>query len=412
MMNKLYRIVFLLLLCPVNVALMAQRVVVNGTVFDEQTGKPIGQASVSAVGLGVSVVTNDDGFFTLKTDLLPEAINVSHVGYKARRVKLSEKLQTGLRLFLKPTAINLSEIVVWPSNPRHLVELAISKIPYNYSRESELFSGFYRETAMKRQHYIYVAEGVVDMYKSPYDRESRLDGVAIRKGRRLLSPKRSDTLSMKVMGGPVQPIVLDVVKNPDFLLNPEELNHYDFAMESLTEIDGRQQFVIKLSPRVALPYALYYGRFYIDQKSLAFTRIELSLDMSSREKATQLMLVKKPAGVRFRPKELSLLIDYKYEDGVSRISYVRNTFRFNCDWKRKLFATSFTAFCEMVTTGHEGNARPIKGRNTFDSRDMFYDRVEYFRDPTFWEDYNIIEPSESLDKAVGRLLKKYKTKEP
>ena len=388
---------------------MAQRVVVSGTVFDEQTGKVVPQASVSAPGLGVSVVTNDDGFFTLKTEMLPEAISISHVGYKARRVKLSENLQTDLRIWLKPTAISLSEIVVWPSDPRHLVDIAISKIPYNYSRQSELLSGFYRETAMKRQHYIYVAEGVVDMYKSPYNRESRLDGVAIRKGRRLLSPKQSDTLSMNVMGGPVQPIVLDVVKNPDFLLNAEELNHYAFAMEKLTEINGRQQFVIQISPRVALPYALYYGRFYIDQETLAFTRVELSLDMSSREKATQFMLVKKPVGVRFRPKELTLLVDYKYEDGVSRISYVRNTFRFNCDWKRKLFSTSFTAFCEMVVTGrHEGEAKPIKGRNTFDSRDLFYDRVEYFRDPAFWEDYNIIEPSESLDKAVDRLLKKYK----
>jgi hypothetical protein len=93
---------------------------------------------------------------------------------------------------------------------------------------------------------------------------------------------------------------------------------------------------------------------------------------------------------------------------VSRISYVRNTFRFNCDWKRKLFSTSFTAFCEMVVTGrNEGEAKPIKGRSTFDSRDLFYDRVEYFRDPAFWEDYNIIEPSESLDKAVDKLLKKY-----
>ena len=403
------RIVFLLFLSLMGSTLMAQRVVVSGTVFDEQTGKVVPQASVSASGLGVSVVTNDDGFFTLKTETLPEAISISHVGYKARRVKLSESLQTDLRIWLKPTSISLSEIVVWPSDPRHLVDIAISKIPYNYSRQSELLSGFYRETAMKRQHYIYVAEGVVDMYKSPYNRESRLDGVAIRKGRRLLSPKQSDTLSMKVMGGPVQPIVLDVVKNPDFLLNAEELNHYEFAMEKLTEINGRQQFVIQISPRVALPYALYYGRFYIDQETLAFTRVELSLDMSSREKATQFMLVKKPVGVRFRPKELTLLVDYKYENGVSRISYVRNTFRFNCDWKRKLFSTSFTAFCEMVVTGqHEGEAKPIKGRNTFDSRDLFYDRVEYFRDPAFWEDYNIIEPSESLDKAVDRLLKKYK----
>ena len=54
------------------------------------------------------------------------------------------------------------------------------------------------------------------------------------------------------------------------------------------------------------------------------------------------------------------------------------------------------------------NVQPIRGRVTFDSRDAFYDKVDFFKDPDFWKDYNIIEPSESLDKAIGRLIKKYK----
>ena len=167
-----------------------------------------------------------------------------------------------------------------------------------------------------------------------------------------------------------------------------------------------------------MDYALYFGKLYIDQETQAFTRAELSLDMSNRDKATRLMLVRKPIGVRFRPKELSLLVDYRYEDGVTHISYIRTTFRFNCDWKRRLFATSFTAFCEMaVTATHPSpfttqqssstTKSPIRGRDSFDQRDAFYDRVDYFRDPAFWQDYNIIEPTVTLDKAIDKLLKKY-----
>jgi hypothetical protein len=88
---------------------------------------------------------------------------------------------------------------------------------------------------------------------------------------------------------------------------------------------------------------------------------------------------------------------------------MRNTFRFNCDWKRRLFATSFTAFCEMaVTSTTSQDVRPIRGRDSFDQRDAFFDKVDYFRDPAFWQDYNIIEPSESLDKAIDKLLKRYR----
>ena len=131
--------------------------------------------------------------------------------------------------------------------------------------------------------------------------------------------------------------------------------------------------------------------------------------MSDREKATAMMLISKPIGVRFKPKELSLLLDYRQgADGLTRLSYIRTTFRFNCDWKRRLLATSFAAFCEMVVTNTTNrDVQPIQGRESFDQRDAFFDKVDYFRDPAFWQDYNIIEPTESLDKAVLRLLKKY-----
>ena len=78
--------------------------------------------------------------------------------------------------------------MVWTGDPRELVNIAIRKIPENYIDKPELYKCFYRETAMKRQHYIYVAEGVVDMYKSSYASKGYRDRVAIRKGRRLLSP--------------------------------------------------------------------------------------------------------------------------------------------------------------------------------------------------------------------------------
>ncbi len=61
----------------------------------------------------------------------------------------------------------------------------------------------------------------------------------------------------------------------------------------------------------------------------------------------------------------------------------------------------------VVTDKHSDNVQPISGRDSFDSRDSFYDKVDYFLDPTFWEDYNIIEPTETLNNAIDKLLKKH-----
>ena len=395
-----------MLLIPL--AMFAQQVIVSGTVIDDKTGQVLRQASVAAGR--VSVVTNEDGVFTLKLEGNQKTVSVSHLGYKTRRIQIGNQ-ETGdqnLTIRLVPTSIQLREVIVRNEDPRRLVDIAIDKSPDNYSRVPELLKGFYRETAMKRRHYIYVAEGVEDLYKTPYNRGTARDRVAIVKGRRLLSQKQGDTLGVKVAGGPVQAVLMDLVKNREFLLNKEDLDAYRFSMAPLEFINDRQQFVVLMEPYFVTDHALFFGKLYIDAERLAFTRIELDLDMRDKDKATQTMLVRKPFGVRFKPRELSTVVDYRYEEGVTRISYLRNTFRFNCDWKRKLFSTSFTATCEMaVTDSQSDQVQPIASRNSFDSHDAYYDKVEYFLDPDYWSNYNIIEPSESLDKAIKRLVSRY-----
>ena len=372
-MNRLLLLVLLTALLSLD-AWPQQRTTVGGTVVSGVTGQAL--AGVSVSGGGQTVVTNDDGYFLLKSDTPMSSIVVSHVGYRSVKVEGERlKVEGGLRIRLQPAEIQLGEVLVVAIDARELVDEAVRKIPQNYGQRPELFHCFYRETVMKRQRYIMVSEGVVDMYKTSYKNV-------------------------------VLPVQLDMVKVRDVLLNKDDLDCYDMTMEPSTTISDRSQYVVSIKPRCVMPYALYYGKLYIDQETLAFTRIELSLDMSDREKATQMMLVKKPWGVRFRPKELLLLIDYRTDGDVTRMSYVRTTFRFNCDWRRRLFATSFTACCEMAVTSHDAEeAQPISGRESFDQRDAFYDKVEFFRDSTFWQNYNIIEPTVSLDRAVDRLLK-------
>ena len=396
----------LILLLLVPMVVLAQQTTVGGTVVDEKTGRPLPQVSVS-VGR-ISVVTNDDGAFVLKLGETPKSVTVSHLGYKTKRVALEAGKTEQLKIKLQPTVIQLREVVVRTGDPREIVEIAIQKIPDNYSRKPELLKAFYRETAMKRKHFIYVAEGVEDMYKTSYTRGIGRDRVAIVKGRRLLSQKQGDTLGLKVMGGPVLPVQLDVVKNYDLLLNQEDLDAYRFSWGTPEFINDRMQMVVLIEPLYTREWALYHGKLYIDNERLAFTRIELSLDMSDKDKATRTMLVHKPVGVRFKPKELSCVVDYRYIDGITRISYLRNTFKFNCDWKKRLFSTSFTATCEMAVTDSESeDVKPIVSRNSFDSHDAYYDKVEYFMDPEYWSNYNIIEPSESLDKAIRKLVSTY-----
>ena len=384
--------------------------VINGVVLDRQTGRTLSHVSVTAEGGKEHTVTNDDGRFSLKTQRIPQYIQLSHIGYKTRRQQIQHGQTSNLRIMMAVNTVGLHEVVVTRNDPLEIVKAAMDRIEKNYPQQPELVRCFYRETARRGSRFISVAEAVTDMYKTGYSRGPERDAVAILKGRRLMSMKARDTLGVKIQGGPVMPLMVDIAKNREYVLKAEDFGLYDFSMDMPALIDDRLQYVVSMQPKMHTMYPLMYGKLFIDQETLAFTRAELQLDVSNWRSASDYMLVKKPFGLRFRPKELTVTIVYTTDmQGVTRMSYVRNEMRFNCDWKRRLFASPFTTVSEMVVTDRRQMGEEVKrpkGRNSFGIRDRFYDKVEYFEDPDFWADYNIIEPTESLENAIGKLKKK------
>lgn len=386
-------------------------ITISGVVKDKNNRKRLEYVNISIPGSTSGTVTNEDGEFSfkIKDPSHTKAIEVSHIGYYNNKVNVNGGNISDLTVWMTPYENMLDEIVVHAREPRYIVEEAIKKIPVNYSRKSNMLTGFYRETAQKGRHYINISEAVIDIYKTPYSESIDNDRVQIYKGRKLLSQKRNDTLAVKLLGGPNLSILCDIVKNPDVMLDREYLPYFSFKMEESTNIGKRPQYVISFKPQVIMPYALYYGKFYIDKERLSFTRAEFNLSMDDRNKATQAILKKKPFGLRFRPLEVAYLVDYKNRDDVTYLSYIRNGVRFKCDWKRKLFSTNYTIISEMVVTdSREDDVAGIPYKMSFKETQSLSDKVESFLDEDFWGAYNIIEPTESLDSAVSKLKKQRK----
>ena len=377
---------------------------VRGVVRDASSGRPLEAVSVSVTGTALATITNRDGAFIIKSDEVPQKLSFSLLGYHSQTVDVTG---AELRVRMSRSSIQLDPATVVYGSPVSLVRYAIEKIKDNTPDEPELFDCFYRETVQKRQRYIYVSEAVTKMYKAAWSNIFGRDRAAVVKSRLLKSPRVSDTLGVKVLGGPVMAVDLDLVKTRSFLLSESDLLEYNFEMLPPDVIDGKTQYVIHFYPAIEAEYALQEGRMYIDRESFAFTRIETYLDVSDPAKATRAMLVNRPAGLRFRPKEMSLQLNYKEEGGMYRLSYLKLTFRFNCDWRKRLVATDYTAVSEMVVTNrHNGfDAVPIQRSEEFSSKVSLADKSLYYADPDFWRDYNIIEPSVSLEQAIGRLKK-------
>ncbi len=383
---------------------------VTGVVRNKDDRKKLENVNVSVPGTNIGTVTNSDGLFSLKIKdaEIVRGLEVSHIGYLNTQISLKEnKDLSTLTVWMIPAPNLLSEIVIFGNNARGIVEEAIRKIPVNYSPNENMLTTFYRETVQKRRRYISVSEAVIDVYKTAYnDRVPVKDKVQLQKGRRLLSQKNSDTLAVKVVGGPSLAIYLDVVKNQDALLNMGDLDYYEFHIEEPVNFDNRMQYVISFRPKVNLMYALFYGKLYIDFEKLAFTRAEFSLDMKNKTKAVEAILHKKPLGLQFKPQEVSYLVTYKEQNGKTYLNYIWNTIRFKCDWKKRLFSSGYTVYSEMVVTDRqEDNFTAISNKTAFKEKQVFYDLVDEYWNEDFWKEYNIIEPTESLEHAVKKLKK-------
>ncbi len=381
---------------------------VKGIVKDVHSLKNLGNANISVRGTSVGTVTNADGEFSIKIkdSLNAKSIEVSLIGYSTEIYQLNGENADNVKIYLEPKQTILDAVTVYAMDAEQLVKSAINKIESNYNHEPSMLSGFYRETIKKRRSYVNVSEAIVEIYKTPYKEGVYKDAIQIYKGRRLLSPDPKDTLLVKLLGGPNLSIYIDAAKNPDLILNAETLSFYKYKMEGTAMIDNRSHYVVSFEPQVVLPYALFFGKLYIDVNTLAFSRAEFNISMDDRNKATAAILKKKPFGMHFKPEEISFLVTYKLRDGISYLNYIKSEVRFKCDWKRKLFSTNYAIVSETVITGGKnGDSSRIPYKLEFRDNQSLTEKVSSFADPAFWEDYNIIEPDVSLESAVNKLKK-------
>lgn len=385
-------------------------ITISGIVKDQKSKKKLEYVNISVQGTNIGTVSNSDGEFTLKIPARYKSDNLlfTHLGYNNHLHPIGGKSIENETFMLTSDSQVLDEVVIRSGDPLAIVREAVKKIDLNYTNSPTILSGFYRETIQKGKRYIDISEAVMNIYKTSYSQNTDNDGVQIYKGRRLLSPKPSDTLSVKLQGGPNLAIYGDIVKQPYPLLDEESLPLYMFKMEDPVTINERPHYTIRFTPQAIAEIPLYTGNIYIDQQNLTISRVEYSLSMDNRDKVTRIILKKKPPKLRFKPNEVSFVVTYKTLEGRSRINYIRNQIRFNCDWKRRLFSTSYTVISELVVTDSKPlDMKKAPSKEFFKQNQTLSDKISNFSDQNFWEAYNIIEPTESLESAVVKLKKQY-----
>lgn len=378
---------------------------IEGRVFDDITRKPLIYANVYLLNTNIATVTNNEGAFVIKIPRTHKEgeLGISFVGYKEKRIQISGVEQSAVSIGLQPNTLTLDEITIRPENPDELVRLALAKIDENYSDKPNLLTSFYRETIKQNRHYVAISEGVLEIYKAPYDTEAN-DLIKMYKGRKSRDVKRMDTVLFKLQGGPNTTLLLDVVKNPFYLFHEGYLGYFNFEMINITKINDRLNYIIGFEQKNLGEGPIYIGKIYLDIENLAISQIEFELNKQNIKEATAVLVRKKPLTMKVEPISAKYFVNYREIDGEWYFNYARGEVEFSCKWKRKLFKSVYKTMSEIAITDRtEENVEKFNYREIIRKGESFIDKVTYFDDDDFWGKYNYIQPDESIESAINKL---------
>ncbi len=384
---------------------------VRGKIVDSENGRPVVFASVFIMGTHIGTVSNSEGKFLLK---VPERykghrIGFSSMGYKTMALSGKDLVKGKDNMIrLVPDVIPLAPVVVEHLDPYALLREYRRRIKENYGKQAAMMTAFYRESVKKRNKYLSVGEAVLDIYKTPYT-GIESDRVRIYKGRKAEYVTKEDTLMMKLQGGPVTMVMLDVVKNPGDLLSPTALMYYDLTFGGEVMIDGRRTYMIRFDQKDSVTVPLFKGTIYLDQKTYALAGMEFSISPKKLDEAAKYMIIRKPAGLTVDVLSASYLVKYRYQGDRWVLNYVRIENRFRCKWEKKLFRSNYTITSEAAITDVDYNnvTRP-RFRETARAGDIFIEDIKAFQDQEFWGKNNVIRPEESIQAAIRKIRRKLK----
>ena len=411
-MKKIINIFLFISICFI--ARAQDIVTVSGLVVDTDSSRPIAAASVNLDGTNISIITNSEGKFSLKMPSNQASggkIVVSHLGYVISVTPVSSfpaDEEKYLTIRLVPMSLELDPAIVKSVDPLVLFRTAYSRVKDNYPTQHVGMTTFYREIIRKdNTKYLVLNEAIVDVDKSGYTGFGA-DRAAIYKGRGSVNVNPSDTLFVKFQGGITTATAIDMVKNPFLGLDLyTACDAYQFVLGEVANIDDTPFYTLEFTPIKREFEYMYSGKLYIDMESYAIARMEFQLNIGeySKEDAAKLFIVSTPPRTRFSMDHATYTVNYKKSDGKWYFDYSKTDLGFYARKTRSLFRHYYEITSEMAVTDHKEEALIIEGQDRVRTNAILTDDIQAYSDPDFWEDYNIIQPEQSIQNAIQRIIR-------
>ncbi|NLR77911.1 serine hydrolase [Chitinophaga eiseniae] len=275
---KIYLVLFLCLGTLVRPA-WAQQLPrsISGKVIDAASHQPLSAANITVHKTGIGTISNEAGEFRLQVPagFQKDTLRISCLGYAVQYLPVAQ-MTTDAMIALEATGIQLKEVAVGIRDPLKLLQQAVKKIPGNYLTNPYLLKGFYRAVTKKDQEYLELSEAVFNIYGEGYG--SAASNQLYLEGMRAV---KDEAASHGVEWGlkPNNLFEFDVVNSMtgNGMFGAATWRKYVFALTGIINYKGQPAYEITFDQREDVKESLYKGRFYIDEASLAFLKVEYAL---------------------------------------------------------------------------------------------------------------------------------------
>mgnify|MGYP001168699682 CR=1 FL=1 len=393
---------------------------IAGKTVDSQTGRSLAYASVSLTGSNISNVSNSEGVFTLKlpASAANSTVKIAFMGYASEILKVSDfaghTADKPLIIKLQRVLLKLDPATIRPTDADGVFDEAFYRIKQNYPQENISMTAFYREKIQRGSKYLAMNEAVIDISKAPYN-AFRADQVGIFKGRGSQNYDSSDSLFIHFMGGPVTALDIDMVKNPFAGVTLQDVHkYYDMDFLERITMNDRTYVVICFNQKKYHDSddILFRGKIYVDMETYAIGRLELWQNVEKNDRASSLFVRSKPRDVSFMVDEAHYVVNYKIgSDGKWYFEHDEINLGFTTRKRHSIWRNHYYITAEMAVTDYKPGKFDIEKENKLRFKDVLSEKVASFTDEDFWGNYNIIEPDQSIDKIIGKIVKQLKKRE-
>jgi hypothetical protein len=381
---------------------------IAGKVVEKDTNDPVSWASVSLFGKAIGTISNVDGDFEIKIadSLRVDTVVFSCLGYKQQKFRAETLIQDNLRVYMQPVPIKLSEVKVTAVDPELVIEKMLGKVSQNYTGAPVIMTSFYREVLKQDKDYINVSEAVMEILKASYEDPNKEDRVKFIKGRKSPDVRPFQWVDFKIQGGPYYITKLDVIKTMDTFLDPEFRSYYRYSVEQVIDYNDRDTYVIRFKPKEKVNYPCYEGKLFVDMDSYALVHAEFGLGRVGLKFARKSLIKKKPKNFNVRPLDVNYEVTYRNFDGKWYFNTAKTSVKFRVRSKNDNINSIFHSTSDLLVTDlRKDDGVRYKKNELFSPKDIFTDIIVGY-DKDFWGDYNIIQPSEDLRKALKKFYNK------